>query len=512
MAKVIVSYFKIQEVEEKTPLYYFESFAKELMAQGNEVFLLNTAYYNQYNSNTVEDKDINDYLLSKAITFEPDLIIAFNNRIPLSILEYFSVPIIMWDGDAPKYISDIDYIKKNRDRYYIFTTSKDWIQDYIDFGINSKRIYFMPHATSIRSIDIPQTMNISYLGQRAYVDQTLPDMLANYNYLSKCKDILLERFKTGNTDSRFYFEKYNGSFPEDWDDSYLFPMFEERWLTLSQLLDLDLTICGLKSRWEDVKEFMPQLLACYQPRRVWTLKENEVFYNQSKISISPIHPQARMKAFPWRAFDVMASNACLVIGESNDFRALIDGEVDIPIFSSPYDARDICKKLLSDVSLRNEIVKKSNDWVDKNARWILRFKDAEQITGIRLCNGKSSDIHDLTIDVSNIGYSLSTSALRTKTAPSLDNEPSTNERVFKSIHTRLSINKTFSSLLISLRSSILIILVSAVILLLRQYVSSSLLATLLKYLEMIILIIGICMVVTILIQLFYRFYIRVIKH
>ena len=404
MARIIVSYYKMQEMSIGARMYYYESVIEELKRQGNDVMVLNSAFMCTYDSNDIENEALNALVLRKTKEFRPDLIITFNNRIPRVILDNTDVPVVMWDGDSPLYLCDTDYMKKNLDRYKIFSISEEWYKDYLEMGVRPENYVFMPNATAIVPKDVPQTMNISYVGTRIWTDLSVPRGMQKYYHLAASKNVILENLNSGNGDNNYYLNKY---FAEQvklygWDERKIYPLLEKRWLTLANVLDMGLTICGSYSRWEGVYETMPQILAMYNPRRVWTLQENIDFYNESKISLSPIHPQADGKAFPWRAFDVMGSNACLVIEKSSDFASLVKGKVDIPMFDSPYEVRDICKKLLSDEPYRKEIVAQSQEWVNENARWTDRFRTAEQALGMKLLgDDKEAEITDL-IDVNGV--------------------------------------------------------------------------------------------------------------
>ena len=231
-----------------------------------------------------------------------------------------------------------------------------------------------------------QTMNVSFLGARLWTDLTVSRNLKRNDLLTEFKSIVEESLTTGNVNPDYYLNKYLKGEKElyGWDKKKIYSLFDYRWLTLSNMLDLGLTISGHHARWNDFAEFMPQLVAAYNPQRVWTLEENCSFYNSSKVSLCPMHPQAAGHAFSWRAFDVMASNACLLASESSELRDLTKGYLEIPTFSSPYDARTLCKQLLLDNNRRREYVAKSQQYIEENARWVYRFRDAQDILHIPL--------------------------------------------------------------------------------------------------------------------------------
>ena len=87
MARIIVSYYKMQEMSIGARMYYYESVIEELKRQGNDVMVLNSAFMCTYDSNDIENEALNELVLKKTKEFRPDLIITFNNRIPRVILD-----------------------------------------------------------------------------------------------------------------------------------------------------------------------------------------------------------------------------------------------------------------------------------------------------------------------------------------------------------------------------------------------------------------------------------------
>jgi hypothetical protein len=407
MARVLVSYYKIQEASIDKMLCYWDGFVHELRDAGNDVFVINTGYFNAYDSNEVLNEELDALLLEKARAFDPELIITFNHRIPKSFLEEFEdVPLFLWDGDNLMYFCDLPYIEENRERYQVISIVQDWRQDYLDFGFRNDQVFYVPPATAVRTRDLEQTMNVSFLGIRLYHKSSYFNYAKSHSFAPAFGNIVEEFLNTGNYRYRELFEKqFAKEHPElvlSFED--LLPLFDYRWLILANMLDLGLTISGYKSRWEDTVEYMPQLVAAYDPRRIWTLDDNINFYNASKVSLCPMSPQAQGSGFSWRVFDIMASNACLLMTTSSDLAALTKGQVDIPMFDTPWEARDWAKRLLADDSLRRDIVACSQEYVDKNARWIHRFRYIQEVTGIKIATEtlQNCNLYNVMIDDADV--------------------------------------------------------------------------------------------------------------
>ena len=85
MARIFISYYKVQEVPLKKVLAFWEGLFNELVHCGNEVLYLNTAYFNTYQSNIVDNEKLDSAILESVKKFDPEIIIIFNHRIPMSI-------------------------------------------------------------------------------------------------------------------------------------------------------------------------------------------------------------------------------------------------------------------------------------------------------------------------------------------------------------------------------------------------------------------------------------------
>lgn len=387
MAKILVSYWRSDEISADATLNFWDGFFKALQECGNDVLVINNSFYGIWTSNTTNNRLVESYLMSEVKKFDPDLIIAFNNRILQKIVDWFEGPVVLYDGDELKFFSDLDTIHANIDRYKVFSIVDGWRSDYLDFGFRDDQIFYMPPGTKVtKDPSVAQTMNISFLGQRRYnLNNKVRDSILQGKDLDVFYNSYLDHIRTRNYDySKLV--RNNGAILSDdtYSDSDLWPLFDNSYLVFASVLDLGLHLGGHEGRWREIVDFIPQIAVTHSKARVFTLEENEFFYNSSKISLNINHPQGRGNGFSWRCWDVMASNACLVSSDSAELKRLTENHVKIPMFASPAEAREICKDLLDNPEKREEIVHLSQNFIEKNYRWEIRFKEMEEILGIQL--------------------------------------------------------------------------------------------------------------------------------
>ena len=126
--------------------------------------------------------------------------------------------------------------------------------------------------------------------------------------------------------------------------------------------------------------YFPEVFLCYNNKQVYSLKDNEEFYNSAKISLNTKSIQAT-NGFSFRVCDILASNACLVTEKCDDLNILFP-KVGIPTFTSPAEAREQCKRLLENENLRIEIVNAAHETIDKNFRFKQVLDNLEDITNM----------------------------------------------------------------------------------------------------------------------------------
>ncbi len=385
MAKIFLAFFngiKGAQDPNAIPLFY-EGFIKGLQENGNEVFAI------MHNHWSMNFDSIPPALLQDIKEFNPDLIFIFNNSF-YDLSKEFDCPIIIYEVDSPLYYRNKEALIKNPDRFKFFvvaSSSVDILKD--EFKVPSKNILHLPFFTSIQAENIEQTNNICFIGSKFRnsckncfnnfmvtnpTDEErkefmqLMDVLQNDVFITK-EDL----FK--NTTS----EKILKTFVP-YDITFLLSDYR-RIKVLSKIADLGLDIWGTPN-WADDTYNEPWLILNFHKEPVYTIQDNQNVYNSSKIGINIGHLQAKT-GFPWRVFDIMASNACLVTEYHGDFNKYFP-ELKLPYFSNDWEAYEQCKKLLTDESYRFDIVQQSQEVVNENYRFINILKIMENYLDISL--------------------------------------------------------------------------------------------------------------------------------
>ena len=87
----------------------------------------------------------------------------------------------------------------------------------------------------------------------------------------------------------------------------------------------------------------------------------------------------------------MASNGVLVSSYTARLNELTHNSVKIPMYQNPYDARELCKKMLKEENLRNDIIMASNEFINKFGRWQDNLEQIQSYTDIKITNAKESE-------------------------------------------------------------------------------------------------------------------------
>lgn len=364
------------------PLFY-EGFIKGLQDNGNEVFAIMHSYWN---------KDFNEIpsdLLQDIRNFNPDLIFLFNNNF-YDLSKEFDCPIIVYEVDSPLYYRNKNTLIKNPERFNFFvanSTSIDILKN--EFNVPKKNILHVPFFTSIQAENIEQTKNISFIGSK--FKNSYKNCFNKFMETNPCDQERKEFMQLMNTLQKNVFISKEKLFENTTSEKILKTFIPEEIISLlsdykridvlSSIADLGLDIWGTPN-WATDTYNEPKLILNYHKEIVYSIKDNQDIYNSSKIGISIGHLQEKT-GFPWRIFDIMASNACLVTEYHGDFDKYIPG-LKLPYFSNAWEAHEQCQKLLKDESYRLDIVRQSQDIVNKNYRFINILKLMENYLNINL--------------------------------------------------------------------------------------------------------------------------------
>ena len=375
MSKIFISFFNAvyDPANPQAMPCFYESFIKELAERGNELLVMHHSLFGH------DFGPLPRKIQQEIDAFAPDVALIFNNAF-YDLSEHFEFPIYIYEVDSVLHYSNKDVLKKKKDRFlYIVpqVSSIAAVQQYL--GVSKKQICYVPFFTSVRKEPLPKTINISFIGTRflpygedgktawnrfmhsapsasavSLFKQALEAVRQN-PYISQRE--LLDRFQSPELDAARFLNRselvdaLSGSI---------------RILTLSEVSDLGLVIYGTKS-WYMENCTDPYIPLGYDSRTVFSLKHNQDVYNTSRLAINVNHLQAKT-GFSWRVCDIMASDACLVSEYRPDFERCFPG-VPVPLFTSRYEARTLCQKLLGDEAMRQDIVAQCNDVIDRQYRF-----------------------------------------------------------------------------------------------------------------------------------------------
>jgi len=396
MSRIFVSFFNAiidPNNKDAMPCFY-DAFLNSLKNSGNDVLYYSNIFFNKNINKTPKD------FLDKINIFNPDLIILFNNAC-FDISDEFDCPILIWEVDSYFYFSNIDKIKLNPNRYKYIVPQNISIEKIRDFfGVNSKNIYLLPPSSSVIAQKIKQKSNITFIGTKFGTNNIVSKFInsePDENEIAQYKKILkyiedypfstdkyiLKNFKVNSDKIKKYLSIKN--IVEDISA-------KNRIQTLSAVADLGLSIYGTES-WKNNLEYNPELYLSYKNKLVYSLKHNQDIYNSSKIGININHVQAQ-DSFSFRVCDIMASNACLVTQPRKELNRLFP-KIKIPTYNNPYEAYIVCKKLLNNTNLREDIVLSCQETIDNHYRFKHRIKDLEGITNIPLFSKNNGSLTKL---------------------------------------------------------------------------------------------------------------------
>ncbi len=399
MAKIIFSTISGIPNSKKLPCFY-EGLVNALVRNGNEVMLMitNQLMDNSWSSNR-SSSAIDTKKLSKEITnFNPDFVIACNNSLYEFLPKLVSCPIAIYGTDSPALFVDKELLKRNAERYHFLMASDDFIpmaKEY--FGTKMKSLNVLHFATDFCSKKIEQNKNISFIGtdfsfssspfKKVFAKKFNDEDKEDFKIFLKSfrKNVLLEpqrHLEDLGISSSAIRKISHADFLNLISSNF-------RIQVLQSVADLGLAVYGSNS-WIDTCNSSVDLALSYSDLEVSSVSDNQNIYNSSKISINISHAQAG-RAFSWRVRDIMACNSVLVSDPREDLVTQFGKYVKIPTYETPYEARQICQKLLQDDVWRREIIVGSQLAIEEGHRFKHRLKDLEEMVGVELiCKNRGS--------------------------------------------------------------------------------------------------------------------------
>lgn len=320
-------------------------------------------------------------------TFNPDLCILFNNAL-WDISDVVDCPLLIYASDSVMYFANKSRIKNNPSRYF-FVVDKSSKKVLIeDFGVKENQMSLGIPFSIIKPQKMPLEQNIVFIASKFISEPITPvnlflkekpnrrqreQFINALNYLKKNPFANADEFLNKKIITDELVAKYFNL------DYWIMQLSDEnRIAVLSAIADLGLTLYGTPN-WIEFQLCNSTLLLSYSDKKVRSLADNAAAYNSSKIGISAGHLQA-VDGFPWRTLDIMQSNACLVSDYHKDFDKLFPKNL-FPVYKDAYEAREICKELLSDENKRRKIVKNCQEFAFENFSFNKVAKNINDLIG-----------------------------------------------------------------------------------------------------------------------------------
>lgn len=361
---------------------FYESLLKSL-SKYNNVVAINTNFLKNYDEATITklSKDNKCKFIEEVKKFNADCIFTFNNQITKEIIDNTNCPICLFDADSIDLFCKNTqiFIKQYQERYYMFSYSCGWEPKnrYLALGFKEENINFIHLATLVQKEIKQKTANISFIGH-----------LFNYNgrYDNINARALYERVINSFNDNNLDYSQYIKEFSDKLSLEEIYGAFDTRVLVLNSLLDLGVHLYG--KGFDMLNGGGGVLKIALIKEAKYSLQHNQDIYNSSKISISISHPQCRGIAFPWRIYDIMASNSLLISSYSKNLEDLTRNFVKIPMYKNPYDARTLCQYALNNPNYCEDIILASNEFIEKYGRWDDNFKLISEVIKVDLSSKK----------------------------------------------------------------------------------------------------------------------------
>lgn len=390
MAKILIAFYNGIEDSEQLgamPLFY-EALIKGLDEAGNDLLVFSHKIFGR------DIKGIDEETKREIIGFKPDICFIFNNSF-YDLSAVVECPIVIYEVDSPYYFSNREIIKNNPDRYLFFiiqTSSRKVLIE--EFGVDNKHIFYTHSFSEVYARGGGEgSSNISFIGSRFLTgDMNFFQKFISYSpsqkewdMLHNCMDEIRVNPQITPTELVYKFNITSELVAKSLNipDILMTLSGEKRMKVLSAVVELGLDLYG-PSDWMNQYYNNTDLNFAYINKSVYSVEHNQTILNNSKIGINVSHLQAA-SGFPWRVMDIMGSNACLVTDYHSDFIQLFPEVIKIlPIYESPFESYDLCKKLIQDKPRRREIVLRCNEVINSKYRFKNLLPLLEEYSGIKM--------------------------------------------------------------------------------------------------------------------------------
>lgn len=376
---------------------FIQGFINALKRNGNNVMVVRTNEFLTDQISATPRTWMDTVKITQRVqAFKPDLILTFNNSLPCpQVIESTTCPVLVYASDAPSFFVAKHLIQKHQERYYFLDLTEKVTAALKHEFPYIKPSHYIPfgHATDLRATDIPQDIDLSFVGSIGNYSQGVIDYFKNFDSLGNTPsslnpNILKDEFFQAldlfqeNSMEEFEFDFPHASHPLKNISPQILLMLtcKLRFETLSQLTDLGLKIFGYPTSWAQVLQYNHQLFRCFDYTLNVSLEHSTNTYNRSKVSLNLPHGQTT-DGFSWRVCEILASNAVLLSNRKQDLLNLMHGYADLPTYTSPAEARDLAQKLLADPALRRDLSLASQQMINDKCRFEAKFQTIQSAIG-----------------------------------------------------------------------------------------------------------------------------------
>lgn len=371
--KIILSFFNAVYDRNDMSIIpcFYESFIKGLQSEGHRLLVVNGGIWDKNVDVSANDRE-------RMRQFNPDCVIAFNNYGP-RWSDFLDCPVVVYEVDSPIYYANSELLLANPNRYVyliIQPHSRQILRR--KFGVSDDRIFDSTNFSMIQAECRAKTCNISFVGSRfigmlrfpwTEFQESRPNQTSRMAYL-ELLDLVKKNPFIGTEDFEQAASRLGLKLKSSSEETLKLIInglsTEKRIQVLGEVADLGLDLRGSLG-WGCLGGENLALSMAYRFDKVRTFKENQDFYNSSRICININHLQAT-NGFSWRVCDIMASDGCLVT-EYNPGLTREFPDLSLETFTNRYEARERCRYVLENPLYRAELVSRCQEAIDKRHRF-----------------------------------------------------------------------------------------------------------------------------------------------